>query len=84
MGALSIWHILVLLVALAVVVAIVAGVVVLIAKASGPKTPSAPMGQVRAGWYPDIHDPSLVRYYDGLNWTGHTQPAGNQFTEKRN
>lgn len=28
------------------------------------------------GWFPDPHgDPTIVRYYDGTQWTGHTQPA---------
>jgi hypothetical protein len=32
-------------------------------------------GATPAGWYPDQADPSLVRYWDGAQWTGHTQPA---------
>lgn len=28
-----------------------------------------------AGWYPDTANPSLVRYWDGAQWTEHTQPA---------
>lgn len=27
-----------------------------------------------AGWNPDPHDPNLLRYWDGQQWTGHTQP----------
>ena len=26
-----------------------------------------------AGWYPDQQDPQLVRWFDGVRWTGHTQ-----------
>lgn len=26
------------------------------------------------GWFPDPGDPSLVRWWDGQRWTGHTQP----------
>lgn len=33
-------------------------------------TPATP-----AGWYPDQADPSAVRYWDGAQWTEHTQPA---------
>ncbi len=27
------------------------------------------------GWYPDPHDPRLVRWFDGEQWTGHAAPA---------
>ena len=27
-----------------------------------------------AGWYPDPYDSMLVRWFDGANWTDHTQP----------
>jgi hypothetical protein len=27
------------------------------------------------GWYPDNQDPALVRWWDGTQWTEHTQPA---------
>ncbi|MGY1730297.1 DUF2510 domain-containing protein [Geodermatophilus sp. SYSU D01045] len=27
-----------------------------------------------AGWYPDQQDPRLVRWFDGMRWTEHTQP----------
>jgi hypothetical protein len=33
---------------------------------SPPETP--------AGWYPDSHDPQLLRYWDGAGWTEHTAP----------
>ena len=28
-----------------------------------------------AGWYPDTDNPGLVRYWDGVVWTDHRQPA---------
>ncbi|THA67109.1 DUF2510 domain-containing protein [Streptomyces sp. A0958] len=32
---------------------------------------------VSAGWYPDPHGaPQLLRYWDGSQWTEHTNPAG--------
>lgn len=34
---------------------------------SGQNTP--------AGWYPDPHDPSQQRYWDGSSWSEATQPA---------
>jgi seryl-tRNA synthetase len=27
------------------------------------------------GWYPDNYNPALVRWWDGMAWTQHTQPA---------
>lgn len=34
---------------------------------------------VSAGWYPDPHGaPQLLRYWDGSQWTEHTNPAGGQ------
>ena len=27
-----------------------------------------------ADWYPDQHDPTLMRYFDGQNWTSMTRP----------
>jgi hypothetical protein len=27
------------------------------------------------GWYPDNYDPAFVRWWDGVGWTEHTQPA---------
>ncbi|MFG2595085.1 phospholipid scramblase-related protein [Streptomyces sp. NPDC048462] len=36
---------------------------------------------VSAGWYPDPHGaPQLLRYWDGSQWTEHTNPAGGQQT----
>ena len=33
------------------------------------------MSQVPADWYPDPHDPTYVRWWDGTQWTQHVQPA---------
>lgn len=34
---------------------------------------------VSAGWYPDPHGaPQLLRYWDGSQWTEHTNPVGGQ------
>ncbi|MFH8759760.1 phospholipid scramblase-related protein [Streptomyces atroolivaceus] len=31
---------------------------------------------IPAGWHPDPHGaPQLLRYWDGVNWTGHTHPV---------
>lgn len=32
-------------------------------------------GMAAAGWYPDNHDPALMRWWDGMRWTDLTQPA---------
>ena len=31
-------------------------------------------GQPAPGWYPDHNDPSIVRYWNGTQWTEHTAP----------
>jgi uncharacterized RDD family membrane protein YckC len=33
-----------------------------------PQTPTGP------GWYDDLQDPTLLRYFDGVVWTTHTTP----------
>ncbi|GAA1645078.1 DUF4236 domain-containing protein [Nocardia ninae] len=35
-----------------------------------PPPPSAP-----AGWYPDSAQPTVLRWWDGTNWTEHTAPS---------
>ncbi len=35
----------------------------------------APSGRPPAGWYPDPSAPGNVRYWDGVIWTEHRQPA---------
>ncbi len=36
------------------------------------------MAEVRApsGWYPDVHIPSILRWWDGQTWTGDMAPVG--------
>ena len=70
MGALSPVHFLLSLLVLAVVVGVVAGIVLLIVKASK----STVFGAKRADWYPDPQNPAMARYFDGSSWTSHTQP----------
>lgn len=59
----------------------VSAVVVLIQASSNPRAPSTtaappPTQQpaVAANWYPDPSDPTLMRYFDGRNWTSQTTP----------
>lgn len=33
------------------------------------------MAETPAGWYPDHHDPTMLRWWDGATWTQHTHPA---------
>ena len=40
----------------------------------------APNGSTTpAGWYPDPSFPQQMRWWDGLQWTAHLAPAGQQF-----
>ncbi|WP_420750192.1 DUF2510 domain-containing protein [Rhodococcus sp. O3] len=68
------WHFLVLFAILAAAVAAVAGIVIVIVKASKSKVPPAVHNAIPAGWYTDPQNPTMVRYYDGGMWTAHTQP----------
>lgn len=44
---------------------------------SQPVVPQAPTPQLPpAGWYPDQGDSSIVRWFDGTQWTDFTQPRG--------
>ncbi len=41
---------------------------------AGFGAPAAPVA-TPPGWYADPWNPSLLRYYDGQTWTGHTHPG---------
>lgn len=34
------------------------------------------------GWHPDPSEPGLIRYWDGTQWTEHTQPAAESTSEE--
>lgn len=77
---LVVWS-LILLVAAAVIVAAICGVIALVVYLSKSK-PANPYGvppaQISAapGWYPDPNNPAWMRYFDGQVWTSSTQPRG--------
>ncbi|MFE3441520.1 DUF2510 domain-containing protein [Nocardia sp. NPDC059180] len=75
MGALSIWHILVLIVLLAMIAGVGTLVFAIIkASGSGSRPVGRPPAAMAPGWYPDHADPSLLRWFDGQQWTPQTQP----------
>lgn len=74
MGAVSIWHILILLVLLAIVGGIVGVVFLAVRSSSRPRPGPLPTGTIAPGWYPDNADPALLRWFDGHQWTAQTQP----------
>ncbi|WP_245819533.1 DUF2510 domain-containing protein [Rhodococcoides yunnanense] len=37
-------------------------------------TPTQPTGPMPPGWYPDMGDPTLQRWFDGHSWTSATLP----------
>lgn len=63
------WHILILLVVLAVIVL----PIVLIVKSSSRGRPPASTSMA-PGWYPDHANPALLRWFDGYQWTNQTHP----------
>ncbi|MEU8898004.1 DUF2510 domain-containing protein [Nocardia sp. NPDC048505] len=67
MAGLSVGHIVILLGIIAVVV--IAIVAITRSNARRPAQPPLP-----PGWYPDHHNPTLVRWFDGYQWTNQTQP----------
>ncbi|WP_433194149.1 DUF2510 domain-containing protein [Nocardia sp. CA-107356] len=61
---------------LLVIVALVAvgiGLVLLIVR-GGSRRPNHRPPSMTPGWYPDPANPGVVRWFDGQQWTPHTQP----------
>ncbi|MFO7162663.1 hypothetical protein MHAS_01607 [Mycolicibacterium hassiacum DSM 44199] len=54
-------------------IGVVVGVIALVVHASRKPTPTAPPTGQPPGWYPDPHDASALRYFDGRGWTEHVQ-----------
>jgi hypothetical protein len=44
-------------------------------EAAEPEQPEAAEAQAPAGWYPDLHNPERLQYWDGERWTQRYQPA---------
>lgn len=61
-----------LLVLVAVLGGIIAGIVVLVSRKSKSSTVDVVRGM--GGWYRDPQDPVVDRYHDGQTWTAHTRP----------
>ncbi|MGZ8178932.1 DUF2510 domain-containing protein [Williamsia sp. SKLECPSW1] len=60
------WLIVVIVVIVVLVIVGAVSPAIRAARATPPPTP--------AGWYPDLHDPSIERYHDGDGWTQQTRP----------
>ncbi|MBJ7287804.1 DUF2510 domain-containing protein [Williamsia sp.] len=58
-----------IVVVLVIAVIIAIGVIFALVRYYREKPPPIP-----AGWYPDLHDPSIERRHDGSGWTDDTRP----------
>lgn len=68
------WHTLIVVGVALMFVAIIAAVVVVVLVVATRARGGAP-GTVVAGWYPDPSGGGTRRYWDGIRWTAHTDPA---------
>ncbi|AII10379.1 hypothetical protein EP51_39405 (plasmid) [Rhodococcus opacus] len=59
--------------ALAVMLAIIIGVIALIVRVVKSGNTAASAHPVPPGWYPDTADARLIRWQDGHHWTEHMQ-----------
>ncbi|WP_235214788.1 DUF2510 domain-containing protein [Rhodococcus opacus] len=73
MGAMSPWHWMIVCAALAVMLAIIIGVIALIVRVVKSGNTAASAHPVPPGWYPDTADARLIRWQDGHHWTEHMQ-----------
>jgi hypothetical protein len=74
-GAMSPFHILIILVVVAIPVVVI-GAIVYAVVASNRKTANYPVGQhsMAPGWYPDPQNQGQRRWFDGARWTESTMP----------
>ncbi|MEU7142307.1 DUF2510 domain-containing protein [Nocardia sp. NPDC046473] len=74
MGAISVWHILILLVLFAIMAGIGGFTYLVVKSGSTPQPRLQPPGAIAPGWYPDNANPAILRWFDGHQWTAQTQP----------
>lgn len=76
--ATSPWHILIVLVLLAIPLVVIGAIVYAVVKSNRRRsTLGVQMHQAPVpGWYPDPGSPVQFRWFDGVRWTDATAPTG--------
>ncbi|AYJ50489.1 DUF2510 domain-containing protein [Rhodococcus sp. P1Y] len=74
MGAVSPFHLLIVLVVVAIPVIIIGAIVYAVVNSNKRSPAPQPMPSAAPGWYPDPSNPHQRRWFDGVTWTDATSP----------